>query len=119
MSKFLADTQLNIQWKRFAVLAAILIGVIPFELQTGIADYKTSAEQTGTVLITYSGVKGSTHTGVLLVSRNNGFESSSYREKAIELLSLGFVKDLVDQISDFKIRSWLLKNLVSSYQELQ
>ena len=84
MSEFLADTQLNIQRKRFAVLAAILIGIIPFELQTGIADYKTSAEQTGTVLITYSGVKGSTHTGVLLVSRNNGFESSSCREKAIE-----------------------------------
>ena len=41
------------------------------------------------------------------------------RDKAIELLSLGFVKDLVDRVSDLDTRHWLLKNLEASYRGLQ
>lgn len=41
------------------------------------------------------------------------------REKAIELVSLGFVKDLEDRISNPKIRQWLAVHLERSYQELQ
>lgn len=41
------------------------------------------------------------------------------REKAIEMVSLGFVKDLVDRISNVSTRKWLEKQLEKSYQELQ
>ncbi len=41
------------------------------------------------------------------------------RDKAVEMLSLGFVKDLVDRVSNAETRTWLEKNLETSYRELQ
>ncbi|PIS11059.1 MAG: Fe-S cluster assembly protein SufD [Bdellovibrio sp. CG10_big_fil_rev_8_21_14_0_10_47_8] len=39
------------------------------------------------------------------------------RGKAIEMLSLGFVNDLVDRMSDLEVRSWLRSHLLRVYQE--
>jgi Fe-S cluster assembly protein SufD len=41
------------------------------------------------------------------------------REKAVEMLSLGFVKELIDRVSSDSVRAWLLARLLSSYQKVR
>jgi Fe-S cluster assembly protein SufD len=41
------------------------------------------------------------------------------REKAVEMLSLGFVNELIDRVSDKKIHTWLHERLLKAYQKLK
>jgi Fe-S cluster assembly protein SufD len=41
------------------------------------------------------------------------------REKAVEMLSLGFVNDLIDRVSSEEVRRWLAERLLNSYQKVK
>ena len=41
------------------------------------------------------------------------------REKALEMLSLGFVQDLIDRLSNEQVRSWLSAQLLAAYQKMK
>jgi Fe-S cluster assembly protein SufD len=41
------------------------------------------------------------------------------RDKAVEMLSLGFVNDLIDRVSNESIRHWLSAHLAQSYQQMK
>ncbi len=41
------------------------------------------------------------------------------RDKAVEMLSLGFVNDLIDRVSNEEIRHWLSAHLSQSYQQMK
>lgn len=41
------------------------------------------------------------------------------REKAVEMLALGFVNDLIDRISNPEVRGWLATRLLRSYQKVK
>jgi Fe-S cluster assembly protein SufD len=41
------------------------------------------------------------------------------REKAVEMLSLGFVNDLIDRVSNESIRVWLSEHLAQAYRQMK
>lgn len=41
------------------------------------------------------------------------------REKAVEMLSLGFVNELIDRVSDKSVRNWLHERLLAAYQRMK
>lgn len=41
------------------------------------------------------------------------------REKAVEMLSLGFVNDLIDRVSNEQVRGWLSAKLLKAYQKVK
>lgn len=41
------------------------------------------------------------------------------REKAVEMLSLGFVNDLIDRISNEEVRAWLSELLAQTYRQMK
>jgi Fe-S cluster assembly protein SufD len=41
------------------------------------------------------------------------------REKAVEMLSLGFVNDLIDRVSSPEVREWLQARLLKAYQKVR